>query len=230
MDIAVLGTGSVGTTLAAGFAAAGHDVHLGTRDPDSTLARPEPDLRAWLQQHQGVRLGTFAQAAGSSEVVVNATAGESSLQALQAAGADNLAGKVLIDVANPLDFSEGFPPRLFVQGTDSLGEQIQRAFPAARVVKTWNTMNAGLMLAPDRLDAPTAVFLSGDDMRAKEQVRDLQVSFGWRQIIDLGGIETARAAEMLLPMWLRLLGAVGSADFNWAIVGPRGSAPLGSQA
>jgi len=230
VDIAVLGTGSVGTTLAAGFAAAGHDVRLGTRNPDVTLARTEPDLRSWSQEHPGVRFATFAQAAGAGEVVVNATSGEASLSALQAAGGDNLAGKVLIDVANPLDFSEGFPPRLFVQGTDSLGEQIQRAFPAARVVKTWNTMNAGLMLAPDRLDAPTAVFLSGDDARAKEQVRDLQASFGWQQIIDLGGIETARAAEMLLPMWLRLLGAVGGPDFNLAIVGPRGGAPLGSQA
>lgn len=219
MDIALLGTGSVGTTLATGFAAAGHDVHLGTRDPDTTAARP--DLRDWLQDQPRVQLGTFVQSAAAGELVVNATSGEVSLTVLQAAGEDQLAGKVLIDVANPLDFSQGFPPTLFVQGDDSLGEQIQRAFPAARVVKTWNTMNAGLMLAPDRLDAPTAVFLSGDDARAKQQVHDLQVSFGWQQIIDLGGIETARAAEMLLPMWLQLLGAMGGPDFNWAIVGAR---------
>ncbi len=137
---------------------------------------------------------------------------------LQSVGAENLAGKVLLDVSNPLDFSRGFPPSLFVMGTDSLGEQIQRAFPDAKVVKSLNTMNAGLMLNPGRLGAPSAVFLSGDDPGAKQQVSELLASFGWEQIIDLGGIVTARGAEMMLPMWLQVLNVQGGPEFNWAIV------------
>jgi predicted dinucleotide-binding enzyme len=224
MNIAILGTGAVGRALAAGLAGAGHQVQLGTRDPATTLARTEPDrfgqppLRDWLEGHPGVQLVTFAQAAGAAEMVFNATSGDVSQEVLRAAGADNLAGKVLVDVSNPLDFSAGFPPSLFVKDTDSLGEQIQRAFPGARVVKSLNTMTAGLMLDPGRLSAPTAVFLSGDDAAAKQQVHDLLAGFGWEQIVDLGGIQTARGAEMLLPMWLQLMGVFGDPEFNWSIV------------
>ena len=144
--------------------------------------------------------------------------GDVSLAVLRSAGQDNLAGKVLVDVANPLDFSGGFPPSLFVKDTDSLGEQIQRTFPEARVVKTLNTMTAALMLDPARLPAPSAVFLSGDDAAAKQQVRELLASFGWEQIIDLGGIQTARGVEMMLPMWLQIMGVFGDPGFNWSIV------------
>ena len=150
--------------------------------------------------------------------MVNATSGDVSLLALEAAGADNLRGKVLIDVSNPLDFSAGFPPTLFVKDTDSLGERIQRAFPEAMVVKTLNTMNAGLMLNPGRLSAPSAVFLSGDNPDAKQTVTDLLASFGWQQIVDLGGIATARGVEMLMPMWLQVMSVQGGPEFNWAIV------------
>lgn len=224
MNIAILGTGAVGRALAAGLAGAGHQVQLGTRDPAVTVARTEPDrfgqppLRDWLEVHPGVQLVTFAQAAAAAEMVFNATSGDVSQEVLRAAGADNLAGKVLVDVSNPLDFSAGFPPSLFVKDTDSLGEQIQRAFPDARVVKSLNTMTAGLMLNPGRLSAPTAVFLSGDDAAAKQQVHDLLAGFGWEQIVDLGGIQTARGVEMLLPMWLQLMGVFGDPEFNWSIV------------
>jgi 8-hydroxy-5-deazaflavin:NADPH oxidoreductase len=224
MNIAILGTGAVGRALAAGMAGAGHEVRMGTRDPEATLARTEPDrfgqppLRDWLEARAGVQLVTFAQAAAAAEMVVNATSGDVSLAVLRAAGADHLAGKVLVDVSNPLDFSGGFPPSLFVKDTDSLGEQIQRAFPEARVVKSLNTMTAGLMLDPGRLSAPTAVFLSGDDAAAKQQVHDLLAGFGWEQIVDLGGIQTARGVEMLLPMWLQLMGVFGDPEFNWSIV------------
>lgn len=224
MNIAILGTGAVGRALAAGLAGAGHQVQLGTRDPAVTVARTEPDrfgqppLPDWLEVHPGVQLVTFAQAAAAAEMVFNATSGDVSQEVLRAAGADNLAGKVLVDVSNPLDFSAGFPPSLFVKDTDSLGEQIQRAFPDARVVKSLNTMTAGLMLNPGRLSAPTAVFLSGDDAAAKQQVHDLLAGFGWEQIVDLGGIQTARGVEMLLPMWLQLMGVFGDPEFNWSIV------------
>jgi hypothetical protein len=148
MKIAVLGTGMVGRTLAGGLASLGHAVTVGTRDPRATLERSEPDglgtppYSAWAGEHPDVALDTFRQAAASADVVVNATNGQAAVPVLELAGADNLAGKVLVDVSNPLDFSADFPPTLFVKDTDSLGEQIQRAFPEARVVKTLNTVNA----------------------------------------------------------------------------------------
>jgi predicted dinucleotide-binding enzyme len=141
-----------------------------------------------------------------------------SLEVLSQAGADNLAGKLLVDISNPLDFSAGMPPTLFVKDTDSLGEQIQRAFPAARVVKTLNTLNANLMVHPDLLQETSSVFVSGDDADAKKQATELLESFGHRDVIDLGDITTARGTEMLLPVWLRLWGALGTPAFNFKIV------------
>ena len=163
-------------------------------------------------------LQTFGEAAAGAEVVVNATSGGTTLDVLALAGADNLAGKVLVDIANPLDFSAGFPPTLSVKDTDSLGEQVQRAYPDTRVVKTLNTLNADLMVHPASLGETSTVFVSGDDAEAKAVVTGLLESFGHRDVIDLGGIETARGAEMLLPVWLRLMGALGHARFNFKIV------------
>ncbi|MFI8100531.1 NADPH-dependent F420 reductase [Streptomyces sp. NPDC086023] len=227
MHYAVLGTGSVGRTLAARLVSLGHDVVVGTRDPEATLARTEPDGRGlapfaqWQAENSTVRLATFAHAAAQGEVVVNTTNGSASLAVLDAAGAANLAGKVLVDIANPLDFSAGFPPSLDPVNTDSLGERIQRAHPAARVVKTLNTMHALIMVDPSRIQGDHNVFLSGDDADAKKDVTELLRSFGWpdRSIIDLGGIETARGTEMLLPVWLRLMTALGHVDFNFHIQG-----------
>jgi predicted dinucleotide-binding enzyme len=140
------------------------------------------------------------------------------MEVLRLAGAENLAGKVLLDIANPLDFSAGFPPTLFVKDSDSLGEQIQRAFPDTRVVKTLNTLNASLMVEPKTLGESSTVFVSGDDPEAKASVSGLLQSFGHDDVIDLGGIETARGTEMLLPIWLRLMGKLGTAHFNFKIV------------
>jgi predicted dinucleotide-binding enzyme len=152
-------------------------------------------------------------------MVVNATSGEVSLEVLGLAGAEHLAGKVLIDVANPLDFSNGFPPTLSVKDTDSLAEQIQRAFPDARVVKTLNTVNAGVMVEPAKLaGADHTIFVSGDHADAKATVTELLHSFGWQDIIDLGDLSAARGVEMLLPIWLRLMNALGTAAFNFKIV------------
>ncbi|NUT72557.1 NADPH-dependent F420 reductase [Pseudarthrobacter sp. C4D7] len=225
MEIAVLGTGTVGRTLAAAFSALGHGVVLGTRDPGATAGRAGPGpmggtpFREWQAGHAGIGLETFAEAAGRSALVVNATNGAGSLAALAAAGAAALEGKVLVDVANPLDFSHGMPPLLDPVNADSLGEQIQRAFPGAKVVKTLNTMNAGIMVDPGRLaNADHSVFLSGDDAAAKETVSGLLRELGHRDIIDLGDITTARGAEMVLPLWLRLFGALGTPNFNFKIV------------
>jgi predicted dinucleotide-binding enzyme len=203
----------------------GHVVMVGTRDPAETLSRTEPDtygnppFSAWQEEHPEVRLGTFGEAAAHGEMVVNATAGAVSLEALEQAGEDNLNGKILIDVANPLDFSKGMPPTLSVSNTDSLGEQIQRRFPEARVVKTLHTMNAYLMVDPAQLAATDhTVFVSGDDSEAKAMVTDLLRSIGWTDIIDLGDISTARGTEMLLPIWVRLFGVLQKPIFNFKIV------------
>ena len=224
MKIAVLGTGTVGPTVAAALSALGHDVVMGTRDPKATLARTEPGatggppFAAWHAAHRRIGVATFADAAARSDLVVNATSGAGSLEALAAAGAANLAGKVVMDVANPLDFSRGFPPSLTPVNTDSLGEQIQRAFPEARVVKTLNTMTASVMVDPASVaGGEHSVFVSGNDAAAKEIVGGLLTGFGHRDIIDLGDITTARGAEMMLPLWVRLWGALGTGAFNFKI-------------
>ena len=225
MRFGILGTGVVGKTIAARLDVLGHETMVGTRDPEETTSRAEPDaygsppFSVWQEEHPEVRLGTFGQAAAYGVMVVNATAGVVSLEALELAGETNLNGKILVDIANPLDFSQGMPPTLSVSNTDSLGEQIQRRFPEARVVKTLHTMNAYMMIDPAQLaGADHTVFVSGDDAEAKQAVTELLRSFGWTDIIDLGDITAARATEMLLPIWLRLFGALQRPIFNFKIV------------
>jgi hypothetical protein len=199
---------------------------MGTRNVADTLARTQPDqygrpgFSSWRQAHPAVQLGTFAEAAGHGEVVINATNGAASLDALHLAGEANLRDKILIDLSNPLVFSAGMPPYLAVCNTDSLGEQIQRTFPRAKVVKTLNTVTAPLMVNPALVaNGDHTLFLSGNDQAAKAQVKSwLQEWFGWRDVIDLGDITSARAAEMYLPIWLRLWGVLGTGMFNVKVV------------
>lgn len=225
MKIGIFGTGMVGQAIAARLVGLGHEVMIGTRNVAETLARTAPDpmgnppFSAWYQHNAQVKLGTFAAAAAHGELVFNCTSGGASLEALQLAGEANLNGKVLVDIANPLDFSQGMPPTLSVVNTDSLGEQLQAALPQVKVVKTLNTMNAYLMVNPGQLaGGDHTVFVSGDDLAAKATVIELLTSFGWQDIIDLGDISTARGTEMLLPIWLRLLGALQKPMFNFKIV------------
>jgi predicted dinucleotide-binding enzyme len=224
MDVAVLGTGMVGQTLAGGLSRTGHTVVVGTRDPEATLARTEPDSMGnppfvtWQADHPDVALATYADAARGAELVVLAGNGSAAVEMLTAAGAQHLAGTVVLDVTNPLDFSAGFPPTLFVKDTDSLGEQVQRAFPDVRVVKSLNTMTAPLMVDPGRLGEATTVFVSGDDADAKATVTGLLTELGHQDVVDLGGIETARGVEMFLPLWLRTMGALGTGMFNVKVV------------
>ena len=215
-EIAVLGTGPVGQAVAGGLAGLGHKVVIGTRDPHDTAGREE--YAAWAAEHPTVRLSTFAEAAAGAELVVNAAGGDVALGILDSAGADNLAGKVLLDISNPLDGSQGFPPTLFVKDDDSLAEMIQRAHPDARVVKSLNTMNNSLMVDPQRLGEDTTVFVSGDDSDAKATVTALLRQLGHGDVIDLGGIETARGPEMWLPLWIRINLALGGNDFNLKVV------------
>ena len=227
MRIGVLGTGIVGRAHAARLVEKGHQVMIGTRDSAATLARSEPDFMGnepfagWLEANPEVRLDSFAEAASFGQVMIHATLGSASLAALTLAGAANLAGKILVDISNPLDFTGGMPPTLFVCNTDSLGEQIQRSFPQARVVKALNTVTAPLQVNPAQLGAGEHhAFLSGNDPRAKEEVgRLLKDAYGWQHLIDLGDITTARGPEMMMPIWLQLFGVIKTPFFNFRVVG-----------
>ena len=223
MKIGIFGTGIVGQTLAGALAAKGHDVMIGTRDPQATLQRSStrgPAFRDWHASHQAVKLGTFAEAARFGEVILNATSGSGASLALEGAGAEALGEKILLDISNPLDFSKGFPPTLTVCNADSLAEQLQRAFPRVRLVKTLNTTTAALMVNPRAVGGGDhTMFVAGNDTDAKAKVKEwLGEWFGWRDVIDLGDVTNARGMEMLLPIWTRLYGALGSPMFNFKIV------------
>jgi predicted dinucleotide-binding enzyme len=213
MKIGVLGTGMVGSTLGTKLVELGHEVMMGAR------AKGNEKAAAWVKAAgAGASQGTFEDAARFGEIVFNCTAGSASLEALKLAGPDNLKGKILVDVANPLDFSKGMPPTLTVSNTDSLAEQIQRAFPDTRVVKTLNTMNHRIMVNPSLVPGEHDVFVSGNDQAAKTRATEILKSFGWKSVIDLGDITTARGPEQLLPIWVQLMGLYGTPNFNFKIV------------
>ncbi|MGH2784400.1 MAG: NADPH-dependent F420 reductase [Actinomycetota bacterium] len=224
--VSILGTGGVGRTLAEKIADAEHHVIVGTRDPDASLAVTEASPRGleplsdWLGANEGVSLATFADSASASEVVFNATSGEGSLDALRSAGADNLSGKILIDVANPLDFSKGMPPTLLVANSDSLAEQIQREFPDVKVVKALNTVTASVMVEPGAIaGGDHHLPIAGNDDAAKTEVtRILREWFGWKHVLDVGDITGARGLEMYVILWVRMMMSLGTPAFNIKIV------------
>ena len=203
----------VGNAVGTKLAQIGHDVRMGSRTADN------PKAAEWAAASGGSH-GTFEDAAAFGEVVINCIGGVHTLAALEAAGADNLAGKVLIDISNPLDFSQGFPPSLSVANTESLAEQIQAAHPEAKVVKTLNTVANHLMIDPGSLNGGDhTLFVNGDDADAKAQVtRWLNEWFGWTDVVDVGDLSTARGTEAWLLLWTRLYAAFGSADFNLKLV------------
>ena len=224
MRIGVIGSGAVGREVAERLAGGGHEVKIGTRDPEATLQRTEPDgmgipaFPIWHEDHQEIELVTFAEAGAFGELLVNATSGMFSVPALAALG-DAIDGKVVIDLANPLDFSRGFPPELVLGEHGSLGQELQAHFPTARIVKILNTLNLALMFRPRELaDGDHTLFMAGDDEQAKATVRALLEAFGWTDILDLGDISGAQATEMILPLWLRLLGLIGHGKFQIKIV------------
>ncbi len=224
MRVGVLGTGQAGRAIAGKLRELGHDVVVGTRDPQELMERTEPDARGndpfatWQAANTGVGIGTFEEAAAHGELLVNATNGAASLEALRSVGQENLAGKVLVDISNPVDYSQ-MPPTLFVSNTDSLAEQIQREFPDARVVKTLNTVTASVMVDPGSVgNGHHTAFVSGDDKFAKADVIALlSDGFGWKDVLDLGGIETARAAEMYVTLWAAVMMEIGPL-FNVSVV------------
>jgi predicted dinucleotide-binding enzyme len=226
MRIGIIGTGMVGKALAAKLVSIGHDVMMGTRDVGTTLASASKDVGGnppfaeWQKQNAKVKLGTFADAARHGEVVISATSGAASLEPLKLAGPANMKGKILIDISNPLDFSKGMPPTLTVCNTDSLGEQIQRAFPDVKVVKTLNTTNAYMMVNPRAVgNGDHTMFVCGNDASAKAAVTGyLKEWFGWSDVIDLGDITSSRGTEMILPIWVRLFGILKTPAFNFKVV------------
>ncbi|RDC65179.1 NADPH-dependent F420 reductase [Adhaeribacter pallidiroseus] len=213
MKIAVLGTGVVGQTIADKLISLGHQVKMGSRSATNEKATN------WATQNGAeASTGTFAEAAAFGELIFLATKGDATLDIIQQAGPDNFRNKTVIDISNPLDFSNGFPPFLSITNTNSLGEEVQTALPHAYVVKTLNTLSAHLMVAPGSLPEETSVFLSGNAAAGKAQARAILESFGWQNIIDLGDITTARGTEQLLPLWVRLYAKLGTANFNFKIV------------
>jgi 8-hydroxy-5-deazaflavin:NADPH oxidoreductase len=224
MKVAILGTGNVGQTFASRLVELGHEVMLGTRDVAATLARKATDnygslpFAEWHSTNTKVQLGTFADAAAYGDIILNVLQGAITINTLQSIPSSSFDGKILIDISNPLDFSKGFPPALIegLNNTNSLGEEIQKTLPNVKVVKTLNTMYAGLMVAPRTLGEDSSVFVSGNDEVAKAEVKAILTSFGWKdsEILDLGDITTARGTEGLLPIWLRIYGATKNGFFN----------------
>jgi predicted dinucleotide-binding enzyme len=217
MKIGILGTGIVGNTLGTALIAKGHEVKMGSRDAANEKAAE------WTKTNgKNASQGTFADAAVLGDIIFNCTKGEHSLEAISLAGEQNLAGKILVDVANPLDFSKGMPPTLSLVNDTSLGETIQAAFPKTHVVKTLNTLNCTLMVDANKLaNGDHNLFICGNNETAKQKVKELlHENFNWKteNIIDLGDITNSRGTEQLLPIWIRLWGTLGTADFNFKIV------------
>lgn len=229
MKIGIIGTGTVGQTLAARLSEVGHKVVIGTRNVQEKLASESvdqygnPPFSAWKKSHLEIPLVSFKEAAQNSDIIINATKGGASIEALKLAGHDNLKEKVLIDVGNPLDGASGFPPSLLpeLSNSNSLGEQIQSSFPEAKVVKTLNTMYAGLMVNPKMINnGDHTNFICGNDNDAKQTVRNLLIDMGWKDqnILDLGDISASRGSESYLPTWLRIMNAKKTGVFNLRIV------------
>jgi predicted dinucleotide-binding enzyme len=205
----------VGAAIGNKLVSLGHEVKMGSRSANNEKAA------AWVKG-AGAKAsqGTFADAAGFGELIFNCTSGHGSLEALKAAGAQNLKGKILIDISNPLDFSKGMPPTLFAGNTDSLGELAQAAFPETKVVKTLNTVTASIMVDPGKIGGGDhQLFFCGNDAAAKASVGEfLKTQFGWKNILDLGDITQSRGTESFLALWIRMYGALKTAEFNIKIV------------
>ncbi|MBL0340167.1 MAG: NAD(P)-binding domain-containing protein [Bacteroidetes bacterium] len=213
MKIGILGTGMVGNAIGSKLVTHGYEVMMGSRS-----ATNEKAAEFVKNAGKGASQGTFAEAAMYGEIVFNCTKGEVSMEVLKLAKEENLTGKILIDVANPLYFEKGAIPTLSVCNTDSLGETLQRNFPSVKVVKTLNTMNCNLMVNASLVPGDHDIFICGNDAAAKTKVETiLRNDFGWEHILDLGDITNARATEMLLPIWIRLYGKFQSPNFNFHI-------------
>ncbi len=212
-QVGVLGTGEVGQRLAAGFRGRGHEVMIGSRDPD------KPELREWLSGGgAGIEAGTFAAVAAAGELLVLAVLGDAAEQVIADAGPENFAGKVVIDAMNPLDFSGGFPPKLSISGEDSLGERVQRALPEAKVVKAFNIIGSPYFVDPTFSEGRPTMLIAGEDGDAKQIVTDLLADFGWSDAVDIGGIEGSRELEAMCIAWVKIGGVRGAWDHGFRLL------------
>lgn len=229
MKVAILGTGNVGQTFAEKFISLGHQVMMGTRDVADTKARKATDnygslpFGEWHSKNPQVQLNTFAETVAFGEIIVNVLQGGITISTINSCNSVDFDGKIIIDIANPLDFSKGFPPSLIegLQNTNSLGEEIQKILPNAKVVKTLNTMYSGIMVNPAMVNNGNHTnYISGNDVVAKEKVKDILKTFGWNEanILDLGDITNARGTEAVLLIWTRIYGATQTGAFNFNIV------------
>ena len=215
MNIAILGTGMVGATVGKKLTDLGYKVMMGSRTSDNEKAL------AWVKKcGANASAGKFSEAAAFGEIIFLCTNGAVTIEVIGLSGKENFNGKTVIDITNPLDFSKGMPPTLLpgLSNTNSLGEEVQKTLPDAKVVKTLNTVNCEIMIAPDKLSEETSIYISGNETAAKEKVTEILRSFGWTSIIDLGDISTARGTEMILPLWIRLWGTLKTGHFNFKIV------------
>jgi 8-hydroxy-5-deazaflavin:NADPH oxidoreductase len=211
--IGVLGSGEVGCRLAAGFQSRGHDVVIGSRDPD------KPELRDWLSSDgSGVKAATFAETAAHGDLLVLAVLGDAFDHVIAEAGPGNFSGKVVIDAMNPLDFSGGFPPKLSISGEDSLGERVQRALADAKVVKAFNTIGSPYFVDPSFAEGLPTMLIAGDDADAKHTVGDVLADFGWPEPVDIGGIEGSRELEAICIAWVKIGGARGAWNHGFKLL------------
>ncbi len=211
--IGILGTGTVGKTIGSALIKLGYEVKMGSRTADNASAKEFAEVNGPTASH-----GTFAEAAQFSTILMNCTMGMASLQALELTGKENLKGKTLIDISNPLDFSKGMPPSLSVCNTDSLAEQIQRAYPDLNVVKTLNIVNCEIMVNPGKTGGAPTMFVCANNATSKNEAISLLTEFGWNDIIDLGDITNARGMEMLLPIWVRTYVATKNGYFGFKVI------------
>lgn len=213
----------VGQAHAAKLSDLGHDVFVGTHDVDKAMARTEPGrmteaFGTWIKKHPKVKVATFAEAVKDADLVFEAISADGVIEVLSAIKGE-LEGKTLVEISNPLDFSQGSPPRLTISNDDSMGEKIQRTLPKTKVVKSFNTVNATIQVDPQSLaGGDHHLFIAGDDQAAKDEVTKIAKAYGWQNIMDLGGIKSARGMEMVFILWAEIWGSTGNTKFNYKIV------------
>ena len=211
--IGVLGTGMVGNAIGSKLIQLGYDVKMGSRTPNNEKASE------WVRKNGSkASQGTFEDAAKFGDIIFLCVKGEAALDVLRMAKEENLNGKTIVDVTNPVDFSKGMPPSLFVCNTDSLGERLQRAFPNVNFVKTLDVVNCEVQVDPKKSGDDPTMFMCGNNTKAKVEVKEILKQFGWKDIIDLGDISAARGSEMMTPIWLRIWSAFQNSHFAFKIV------------
>jgi 8-hydroxy-5-deazaflavin:NADPH oxidoreductase len=215
MKIGIHGTGMVGETLGTKFVQLGHQVKMGSRTANNENAAK------WVAKNgASASAGTFAQAAEFGNLIFLCLKGDVEMDVVRSVGPKPFGNKPVVDVSNPLDFSHGMPPSLTVCNTNSLGEEVQKALPSAKVIKTLNIVNCDIMIDPNKAGTQPTMFICGNDSGAKAEVTTLLKNLGWTDIIDLGDVTKSRATEMLLPIWLSLMQTLGHVHFGFKVVRP----------